>query len=170
MENLVIRRAEAQDAEEMIEYLNLVGGESDNLMHGKDEFQVPAERVRAHIEHVLHSPNSVILVGTLDGKIVARAALEGYPNKRMSHRAKLSVSVKKEYWRRGIGTALLDALIVWARRAQVMAIELEVLAGNRAAIDLYHKMGFWDVGVYENFWHVGGRYEDAILMCLNLRE
>lgn len=51
-----------------------------------------------------------------------------------------------------------------------MVIELEVLAGNRAAIDLYHKMGFWDVGVYENFWHVDGRYEDAILMCLNLRE
>lgn len=169
MEGLLIRKARVQDAEEMIAYLNAVGGESDNLMHGKDGFPVSAERVREHIEHVSHSQNSVIFVGIVNGKIAAKAALEGYRDPRMCHRAKLSISVKKDYWHRGIGTAMMDALIAWARTAQVRVIELEVLAGNRAAIDLYHKMGFWDLCVYEDFWFVNGRYEDAVLMCLDLR-
>ncbi len=33
MENIVYREATMDDAEEMISYLNLVGGEADNLMH-----------------------------------------------------------------------------------------------------------------------------------------
>ena len=36
MDNIVYREAETDDAEEMISYLNIVGRESDNLMHGPD--------------------------------------------------------------------------------------------------------------------------------------
>ena len=45
MDNIVFREAEIDDAEEMISYLNIVGGESDNLMHGPDGFKVPIEAV-----------------------------------------------------------------------------------------------------------------------------
>ena len=34
MDNIVFREAEIDDAEKMISYLNIVGKESDNLMHG----------------------------------------------------------------------------------------------------------------------------------------
>lgn len=168
MDRLVIREAKAQDAEKMIDYLNMVGGESDNLMHGKDEFQVPAERMRDHLISAERSDNSLILVGTLGDEIIACASLEGYPNRRVKHRAKLSISVRKEHWNQGIGTAMMDEIIARAREMGIKVIELEVLAGNAGAIALYHKMGFWDLGVYENFWFVNNRYEDAILMCLGL--
>ena len=48
-------------------------------------------------------------------------------------------------------------------------IELEVIADNKAAIALYHKMGFSDVGVYKNWWFVNDVYSDAIVMqkCLD---
>ena len=39
MENIIIREATVDDAEEMISYLNIVGGESDNLMHGSPRQQ-----------------------------------------------------------------------------------------------------------------------------------
>ena len=35
---LYIRQAKPEDAKKMIDYLNLVGGESNNLTFGKDEF------------------------------------------------------------------------------------------------------------------------------------
>lgn len=37
-QQLVLRKPIIEDAESIIEYLNLVGGESDNLLFGKDEF------------------------------------------------------------------------------------------------------------------------------------
>ena len=47
-------------------------------------------------------------------------------------------------------------------------IELEVVAGNTAAIALYHKMGFSDIGTYKDFWFTNNAYSDAIIMqkCL----
>ncbi len=43
MDNIVFREAEIDDAEKMISYLNIVGRESDNLMHGSNGFNVPIE-------------------------------------------------------------------------------------------------------------------------------
>ncbi|MBO7136326.1 MAG: hypothetical protein J6V73_06840 [Spirochaetaceae bacterium] len=42
----IIREAVPEDAEKMISYLNQVGGESDNLLHGENEFTVPIEGVK----------------------------------------------------------------------------------------------------------------------------
>ena len=43
LDNIVFREAEIDDAEKMISYLNIVGRESDNLMHGSNGFNVPIE-------------------------------------------------------------------------------------------------------------------------------
>jgi RimJ/RimL family protein N-acetyltransferase len=50
----------------------------------------------------------------------------------------------------------------------LLNIELEVVADNKAAIALYHKMGFSDVGVYKHYWFANNVYSDAIVMqkCL----
>lgn len=168
MENLIIREAKEEDAERIITYLNMVGGESDNLIYGKNEFPMPKEQVENHLVHAAQADNSVVLVGLMGDQIVAAASLEGYSCRRMHHRARLFVSVRKKYWNKGIGTAMMDELIRWARIMEIQVIELEVLAGNPAAVTLCHKMGFWDIGVYEDFWFVNERFEDAILMCLRL--
>lgn len=51
MENMIIREAVPDDAEEMISFLNITGGESDNLMHGSNGFNVPVEAVKRLLEH-----------------------------------------------------------------------------------------------------------------------
>ena len=67
-----------------------------------------------------------------------------------------------------IGTMLMTKIIEHARKMNLRNIELEVLAENKAAIALYHKMGFSDVGIYKNYWFANNVYSDAILMqkCL----
>ena len=67
MENIVFREATMDDAEEMISYLNIVGGESDNLMHGADGFKAPVEAVKRRIQASHESDNSVILIAVADG-------------------------------------------------------------------------------------------------------
>ncbi len=39
-------------------------------------------------------------------QIIARAELEGYHAARIRHRARFSISVRKEYWNQGIGTEM----------------------------------------------------------------
>jgi RimJ/RimL family protein N-acetyltransferase len=169
MENIVIREAEIDDAEEMISYLNIVGGESDNLMHGHEGFKVPVEAVKRRIQASHDADNSIILIALAGEKIIARAELAGYPGARLHHNAKLSISVRKDYWNKKIGTMLMTEIIGHAKKMNLHNIELEVVAGNTAAIALYHKMGFSDVGVYRNYWFANNVYSDAIVMqkCLN---
>ena len=169
MINMEIREAKTDDAEEMISYLNIVGGESDNLMHGSDGFKVPVEAVKRRIQASHDADNSVILIALAGGKIIARAELYGYPDARLHHNAKLSISVRKDYWNMKIGTMLMTEIIERAKNMNLHNIELEVVADNNAAIALYHKMGFSDVGVYKNWWFANNAYSDAIVMqkCLD---
>ena len=169
MDNIVFREAEIDDAEEMISYLNIVGGESNYLMHGPDGFKVPVEAVKRRIQASHDADNSIILIALAGEKIVARAELDGYPGARLHHNARFSISVRKDYWNMKIGTMLMTKIIERAREMKLLNIMLEVVADNKAAIALYHKMGFSDVGIYRNYWYANNAYSDAIVMqkCLD---
>ena len=62
MDNIVFREAGIDDAEKMISYLNIVGRESDNLMHGSNGFNVPIEAVKQRIQAYHDADNSVIMI------------------------------------------------------------------------------------------------------------
>lgn len=44
----------------MIQYLNIVGGESDNLLFGKDEFHLTVEKEMEHITSICNSTNTLM--------------------------------------------------------------------------------------------------------------
>ena len=169
MDNLVFREAEIDDAEEMISYLNIIGGESDNLMHGSEGFKVPVEAVKRRIQASHDADNSIIMIVLAGEKIIARAELDGCSGARLHHNARFSISVRKDYWNMKIGTMLMTKIIERAGKMNLRNIELEVIAENKTAIALYHKMGFSDVGIYRNYWFANNVYSDAILMqkCLD---
>ena len=76
-----------------------------------------------------------------------------------------SVAVDKVFRGHGIGDALLRHLVQKSKELGCNTLTLEVRAGNVAAISLYKKMGFKEVGQRKGYY--GGR-EDALLMDLNL--
>ena len=63
----------------------------------------------------------------------------------------------------------MTEIIEHARGMKLLNIELEVVADNKSAIALYHKMGFSDVGIYKKYWFANNVYSDAIVMqkCLD---
>jgi ribosomal-protein-alanine N-acetyltransferase len=73
----------------------------------------------------------------------------------------LNVAVAIESRRRGIGLALMNDLIAYARAHDVARILLEVRASNAAAIALYDRLGFERFNVRERYYADG---EDAIEM------
>lgn len=160
----IIREAVPDDAEKMISYLNQVGGESDNLLIGENEFTVPIEGVKRKLAMSKDSENSIVLIALENDQIIARAELEGYYPARIRHRAKFSISVKKEYWNQGIGTEMIKRIFEQAKNLMIRIIELEVIADNERGINLYHKMGFADIGIYKDYFFVNGIFKDAVVM------
>ncbi|WP_373725019.1 N-acetyltransferase family protein, partial [Bacteroides heparinolyticus] len=62
---------------------------------------------------------------------------------KISHRAKLGVSIEKDYWSLGIGSALTAACVECAAKAGVRQLELEVVADNKKCDCLIPKNGFY---------------------------
>lgn len=58
----------------------------------------------------------------------------------------ISVWVAPEARRGGLATALVAALVSWARQQEVARVALDVREDNINAIDLYRQCGFVDVG------------------------
>lgn len=167
--DLLIRNAEESDAEQMIIYLNIIGGESDNLLFGKNGFRLNVEQEREYLKNMKEDPNSVMLLAFLDGKIVSLAQIACSPRARIAHNGEVALSVKKEYWHMGIGKAQMEELIAFAKsNGTIRNVTLGVRAENVNAIKLYEKCGFTKVGVHKNFFNVDGKFYDEILMDLFL--
>lgn len=73
-------------------------------------------------------------------------------------------------WRgRGVGSALVQAAIYWARRYGLHKLCLEVFATNTAAIALYRKFGFVEEGRRtKQYRRASGELWDSIVMGLAL--
>ncbi|MBO5514165.1 MAG: ribosomal protein S18-alanine N-acetyltransferase [Mogibacterium sp.] len=78
-----------------------------------------------------------------------------------------NIAVAEEARGRGVGEALFRHLIDKAEESGCDVVNLEVRAGNEAAIGLYRKLGFVEVGRRRKYYY--GK-EDAILMDLDLRK
>ena len=168
-QSMIIRIPVPSDARDMIEYLNTVGGESDNLLFSKNEFELTVEQESAHIEKVNADPNILMIVGTVNGTIISAAQIHSPARKKIAHNCEVGISVRKEYWGKGVGTAIMGELIRHARESgTIRNISLGVKAGNSNAIGLYEKYGFRKIGVHKNYFNIDGNYDDEILMDLYL--
>lgn len=70
----------------------------------------------------------------------------------------------KKRWNRGIGTEMLTRLIELAKEMKLKVIELEVISDNARGINLYHKLGFVDIGIYKDYFYVNEKFKDAVVM------
>ena len=166
--DIIIREAAGTDAEEMLHYNYIVGGETDFLSFGRNTFNISAEKEARFLERFKNSKKDLMLVA-LDGeRIVANASIERNKTERYSHRAELSITVLREYWGKGIGTRLLRELLAFSENSGIESVYLDVRADNDRAIALYRKFGFKDIGNYERYFKINGEYYDAKLMVLHL--
>lgn len=168
-QQLVLRKPTIEDAERIIKYANTVGGESDNLLFGKNEFHLTLEQEVEFIKKISVDDNMLMIVGIINDEIVSLSHIGSSNRKRIAHNSEISISVKKEYWRNGIATVVMEELIKFANQHSIIKnVSLAVKASNSNAIALYEKFGFEKVGMHKNYFNVNGIFDDEILMDLYL--
>ncbi len=166
---LVLRKPIIEDAEKMVDYLNIVGGESENLLFGKGEFRLTVEQEMEHINRVSNDANTLMILGIIDNNIVSVAQISIPNRKRIAHNSEVSISVKKDYWGNGIGSAVMEELIRFAKEHSIIKnISLGVKVSNNNAIRMYEKFGFKKVGLHKDYFNINGQFYDEILMDLNI--
>jgi putative acetyltransferase len=107
------------------------------------------------------------LVALLDGEVVGQGALITNPDKpRRRHAAGLGMGVREDRQQRGVGDALLGALLGLADDwPQILRVELEVYCDNESALALYRKHGFVEEGRLRGYAFRAGRYVDSYTMA-----
>ena len=162
---LLLREAEAGDASQALAYLNRVGGESDNLLFGKEGFPLPVEQEAAFLDRQRQEEKSLLLVGFVGEELVSIASCDALTAR---ERASLSVTVGKEFWGLGIGRKAMEALLFFAKGVGLEVLQLEVRADNTRAVALYESLGFEKMGLYKNYMKVNGQGIDAWYMNVYL--
>ena len=81
----------------------------------------------------------------------------------------LGMLVDREWRGRGVGSALIQAAIAWARDQGLHKLSLEVFAHNTSAIALYRKCGFVEEGHrVKHYRRANGELWDSLIMGLPL--
>lgn len=80
----------------------------------------------------------------------------------------LNLCVAERLRRQGVGRSMLLSLLIHARDRGIRDAFLEVRRSNRAAIALYHEIGFECVGQRRGYYQAQDGREDALVYRLEL--
>ena len=164
MSDVVIRRAEPGDAPALVALGEAVGGEPEGWLISSSRWRSVADE-RRYLKAVRRYEHAAVFVAECDDGIVGRLSIGRDTHPASSHVADLGLMVAKSHRRRGIGRALLDAAVEWARAAGVRKLELHVFPHNEGAIKLYERFGFVQEGYRKEHYRRATGYVDAIVMA-----
>ncbi len=143
--NLVVRPALESDVDalaDLIARLKRLNGEFDPLLK-------PAENLlsisKEYIKSKISSPNSVVLVAEIEGKVVG--VVVGDVEDRLFYEPRMAGVIREfyilpEFRRKGLGKRMMNEVMDALRKKGAQMITAEFPALNEIAIEFYRKMNF----------------------------
>jgi RimJ/RimL family protein N-acetyltransferase len=170
MPDFIIRAATLDDAEQTLDHLRKMKDERDNgILFGPDDVLRSLDDERKQLADFAAADNSVLLVADAAGIVIGVCSAKG--GNRIASRGNVGIGISIDAdWRgKGVGTALMQALIEWARGTGfIWRIELDVFTHNTRAIQLYQKLGFEIEGRRRKVYFKEGVLIDSFVMSLLL--
>jgi RimJ/RimL family protein N-acetyltransferase len=161
---VVIRRAQPGDAEALVALAEAVAAEPGGWLASDGGWRTVGDE-RRYLRALRRYRDAAVFVAETPAGIVGRLSVARDSHPASRHVADLGLMVAASHRRRGIGTALLDAAVAWARETGVRKLELHVFPHNEAAIALYEKYGFRREGYRTAHYRREDGFVDAILMA-----
>ncbi|THV14275.1 GNAT family N-acetyltransferase [Rhizobium rhizophilum] len=165
MTNLILRDATEADLSAILAIYNHAVAETTAIWN---EILVDLDNRQAWFE-ARQARGFPILVAEIDGRIAGYAsygdwrAFDGF-RQSVEH----SVYVEKDFYGRGLGKALMAALIERATLGGIHVMVAAIEAGNQGSIALHTRLGFRLVGTHHEVGKKFGRWLDLTMMELKL--
>jgi L-phenylalanine/L-methionine N-acetyltransferase len=161
-----IREAEPGDAAALVTLARAVSREPERWLLSSSDWRAPAAE-RRYLRTVRRSSHAAVFVAEAPEGLVARLSVARDPHPASYHVADLGLMVAASHRRLGIGRALLQQAVDWAREGGVTKLELHVFPDNEPALALYESFGFVREGYRRRHYRRDGEYVDAVLMALD---
>jgi len=158
MTQFAVRPAAAGDARAMAESFAAVAEERDGIA---TEPPVDIEERAALFARTIGGSVVAVAGGRIVGMLHIEVSRHGF--------GEFGMLVDRDWRGRGVGSALVQAAIDWARGQGLHKLCLEVFTHNTAAIALYRKSGFVEEGRrVKQYRRASGELWDSIVMGLPL--
>jgi RimJ/RimL family protein N-acetyltransferase len=163
-----IRPAQPRDAAQLVALAEEVSAEPGGWLISDCGWRTVLDE-RRYLRALRRYRDAAVFVAETEEGLVGRLSLGRDPHPASRHVADLGLMVAASHRRRGIGRALLDQAIKWAREVGVRKLELHVFPHNDAALALYESVGFEREGYRRAHYRRGSGFVDAILMAYEVR-
>ncbi len=169
---VLLRSANPDDAEMLIDYLKTVTGETRFLACEPDEVQYTIEGEIRFIEEKNDSENALMILVFVNGEYAGNCFFEGKSrSRRVKHRVDIGIALFRRFTGFGLGRLLLEILMKKVKEQGFEQAELTVAGGNDRAFRLYQSLGFKECGrIYNANKYDDGAYSDDILMVRTLQD
>jgi RimJ/RimL family protein N-acetyltransferase len=172
---VAIRSAAASDAARVIAASKLIFAQTDLVLTQPDEFVMTAETEEAFLLEQAESRTALFVIAEAAGaqgaaEIVGISNLMAMKRRRAGHCVGLGIMVHEAWRGRGVGDAMMGAMMAWARANEhIRRVQLEVITSNTRAVELYQRHGFVIEGRRVGcFQRVAGVYEDDYIMAAHV--
>ena len=167
---VIIRKPTLDDAQAIIDIISVADTETKFLSRNPEEFKVTEEQEKEFIRNILEDNDQDWFVAEYDRQVVGQCSV-GLIRKteRYRHRAEVTFVILKKYCGMGIGGKLMQQCINWCKDRNVTQIELNVVADNKQAINMYESFGFKTTGtVPKAMRYKDDTFADELFMILEL--
>ena len=158
---LVIRRAEPGDYESFRRTF-----EDESAYTGTLQLPFPSSDAwKKRLEG--NGPDDYVLLALVDGQPAGNAGMHlAASSPRRAHARHIGMAVRSEHQGKGVGNALMEALIGIADNwLNVTRLELQVFTDNERAIALYKRHGFEIEGTHKAYALRAGKWCDVYSMA-----
>lgn len=169
-DHIFLRPANENDAADLLHLLEAVVAEQVYI--GMEMPPADADDERSWIRQLQNRRRVLPLVADDNGRAVGMLTLTpGQFGQKDAHVAALGMMVAPTHRGRGIGRAMVEYAIEWAREHAYEKVQLQVFSSNSRALSLYRTMGFEEEGRRHRAFklpEVG--YADGVMMALFLEQ
>ncbi|ANU26390.1 hypothetical protein I858_005000 [Planococcus versutus] len=144
-----IRHAKPEDGERIVTFYNKVGGETDYLSFGLNEYPQSAADLTKVIEQTSETSSNCIFIVLEKDKVIGVGTIDSSPKRRYRHVGTLGIVISQLHTGKGVGRVLMTMLINCAKEnKRIEKISLVTRADNKRAIVLYENVGFIQEGLF----------------------
>jgi RimJ/RimL family protein N-acetyltransferase len=161
-----VREAVSGDTDWYLDLVRSLVAEPDSQIPLRPEelFRTPEQQADLFAGASAHG--DLFLIAEMNGLRVGEVNLRRGSREAFKHSAALGISVAREWRGKGIGSALMQSAIGWARTiGGLRRLELYVFASNTLAIRLYERFGFQVEGRRRSAVRLGAGFVDDLLMA-----
>lgn len=165
---IIVRFVVSEDAENLLEYINTLSREDTFITLSGEQYTLEEEKkyIQGWIEGMALGTEAALVSYCGDELISIANVHRGV--RREKHIGTIGLSIKKEYRGQGIGSRVLKYVCTVSKQMGLRILKLQVYSPNHAAITLYIKEGFKEVGRIPEGALLHNEYVDEIIMVKKL--